>query len=65
MSLTTIKDFKNLKHLYPDENLEQTRMNVKAGFIACINFVGSFQLHTPKQITFLLENTDRSSKTQE
>ena len=38
----------------PDENLEQARMNVKAGFIACINFVGSFQLHTPKQITFFI-----------
>ena len=44
--------FRNVKHLDPDENLEQARMNVKAGFIACINFVGSFQLHTAKPITF-------------
>ena len=29
-------------------------MNVKAGFIACINLVGSFQLRTSKQITFFI-----------
>ena len=41
----------NLQSNWKTEYFQQARMNSKAGFIACINFVGSFQLHTPKQIT--------------
>ena len=37
--------------------LEQARMNVKAGFIASINFVGSYQLLTAEHLSYLAENT--------
>ena len=40
-------------------NSEQARLNVKAGFIASINFVGSSQPLTAKQSLFLSENTFR------
>ena len=49
-------DDAKLTHLDPDENSEQVRMNAKPGSIAYINFVGSIQRQTAKQITFFIRN---------
>ena len=37
-------------------NLEQARMNLKAGFITSIKFVGLYQLLNAENLSYLAEN---------
>ena len=39
--------------------LQSTRINVKTGFIAYMNFIASYQPQAPKEISFLSKNTSQ------
>ena len=52
--------FVQMKHLNLIEKLEQARMNVNFGFIACMNYIESYKLYILEEISFLTESPSKT-----